>query len=139
MALTSAQKMLVRAYMGYSVAGIGTSLYSTRELAYSDVSFMGVSLDGSTDQPNGGRLNNLTADEENRITTFYLPNLQTREQDIQDATSNLDTDIAAVWHRNKNEIGDRVSAYTALRIELCRFLGFPPGSGLKAGGTLVRG
>lgn len=138
MALTADQKSAVRWYCGYSTAGVGTSLFDFRELAYSDVSYMGISLDGTTDQPNGGRLNNLSTWEEGRITGYFLPNLTQRELEIQGAGANLDTDKAAIWTHNKSEVSDRRALFTDLRLELCRFLGFPPGSGLRAGNTLVR-
>jgi hypothetical protein len=138
MALTDDQNALVRYYMGYSAAGVGTSLFPFHELAYSDVSYMGVSLDGSTDNPAGGKLNNLSAPEEARITGFFLPNLLARETEIQAAASNLDTDQASVWYRNRSEVSDRRAMFTALRLELCHFLGFPPGSGLRTSNRVVR-
>jgi len=58
-------------------------------LVYSDVSYLGLSLDYS--------LANLSAEEENTLTTYFLANLAKREQEIQDAACNLDTDVAAVW------------------------------------------
>ncbi|CAH2606422.1 conserved protein of unknown function (plasmid) [Rhodovastum atsumiense] len=130
MALTAQQIADTRHYMGYSVAGDDASR-PWRELAYSNVSYMGLSLDY--------RLAHLSAEEEARLTGFFLVNLAAREQEIQDAAGNLDTAAAAVWTHNLNEITDRRALFNALRLELCRFLGFPPGSGLQqAGNKLIR-
>ncbi|QEL18722.1 hypothetical protein PX52LOC_05758 [Limnoglobus roseus] len=115
--------------MGYSVSGNATA-QPYRELVYSNVSYMGLSLDY--------RLANLSVNEEMVIVNTYLPALKAREQEIQGAASNLDTESAAVWKRNSNEISDRISFYNYLRRELCTFLGFPPGPQLAAGGRVVR-
>lgn len=121
--------------MGYSVTG--SAAYAPyRELVYSDVSYMGIALDDPVGQ--GGRLQNLSVEEESRITGYFLKNLYLREQEIQNATENLDTDKAAIWTHNKGEMGERIAAFTSLRVALCHFLGFPPGSGLRTGNVLVR-
>jgi hypothetical protein len=130
MALTAAQIVSVRRYMGYSVTGDATSA-PARELVYSNVSYMGLSLDY--------RLDHLTPEEESVIVTTYLDQLALREAEIQGASDNLDTDRAAVWWRNKNELSERMGLYATLRRELCSFLGFAPGPGLGSGNRLVRG
>lgn len=135
MALTSAQIVAVRYYMGYAVAGNAT-YFAYRELAYSDVSYMSIGLD-NTDGA-GGRLQNLSSDEEDKITTFFLPNLAAAETDIQTARTNLDTAQAAVWTRNPKEMAERKAAFRDLRESLCVFLGFPLGPALSRGSMLVR-
>jgi hypothetical protein len=129
MLLTAAQLVDVRRYMGYSVSG-NAAAHPYRELAYSNVSYMGLSLDY--------RLANLSGAEEMVILNTYLPNLMAREQEIQGAAGNLDTDQAAVWKRNSNEVSDRIRLFTWLRRELCTFLGFPPGPQLETGNRVVR-
>lgn len=129
MALTSAQIVAVRRYCGYSLSGNTTSL-SYREPVYSNVGLSSLSLDY--------RLANLSTDEEAAVTGFYLANLYLREQEIQDAASNLDTDEAAVWKHNKQEISDRRELFNQLRLDLCNFLGFSPGRGLANTNRLVR-
>ncbi len=129
MALTSQQTVDVRRYMGYSVSGDSTSL-PYRELVYSDVAFSSLSLDY--------RLGHLSPEEENTLVVFYLANLAAREQDIQNAACNLDTDVAAVWQRNKSEIEDRREMFQSLRRDLCHFLGFPPGEALMGQTRLIR-
>jgi len=115
--------------MGYSVTGDNTSA-PFRELAYSAVSYMGLSIEY--------RLQHLSADEENILRTVYLQNLTTLESAIVGASDNLDTDQAAVWSHNRNEVRDRKSLFDEWRRRLCDFLGFPGGSGLKTGLQLVR-
>ena len=129
MALTSAQIVDCRRYMGYSVSGNPTS-QPFREPVYSNVTLASLSLDY--------RLDNLTADEENVVVNTYLTPLNAREQEIQGAAANLDTDQAAVWKRNSNEVDDRIKLFTWLRRDLCRFLGFEPGPELGASNRLVR-
>jgi hypothetical protein len=106
------------------------ALSGYRELVYSDVSYLGISLDT--------RLANLSAEEENTLTTYFLANLALREQEIQDASSNLDTDSAAVWKHNRGEISDRTELFNSLRRDLCTFLGFKPGRDLAVTNRLVR-
>ena len=128
MALTAQQLVDVRRYCGYSLSG-NTTFYPYRELVYSNVSYFGISLDS--------RLANLSDEEETTIVTYFLVNLPLREAEVQAAADNLDTDRAAVWTRNKNEVADRRELFTRLRLELCSFLGFSPGRGLQVG-RLVR-
>jgi hypothetical protein len=130
MSLTSAQITDCRRYMGYSVSGNTTS-QPYREPVYSDVTLAVLSLDY--------RLANLSTDEYNVVTTTYLPNLNLREQEIQGAAANLDTDQAAVWKHNKSEVSDRINLFNWLRRDLCTFLGFAPGPQLASGNRVVRG
>jgi hypothetical protein len=129
MALTSAQLVAVREYMGYSASGNST-VAGYRELVYSSMSYMGLSIET--------RLANLSSDEEARVTGYYLANLTLREAEIQNAACNLDTAVAAVWTRNKNEIADRKDLFSSLRLDLCTFLGFEPGPNLRNQNRLVR-
>ena len=129
MTLSAQQLVDVRRYCGYSLSG-DPAYYQAREMVFSDVSYMGLSLDV--------RLANLSAEEENTLTSYFLTNLALREAEIQSASANLDTDSAAVWKHNKNEVADRKALFKDLRRELCTFLGFAPGPAL-ASARLVRG
>ena len=129
MALTSAQIVDCRRYMGYSLSGNATA-QPYRELVYSNSTIGSISLDY--------RLANLTADEENVVINSYLTPLNAREQEIQGAAANLDTNQAAVWKRNASEVSDRIALYDYLRRQLCRFLGFAPGPELGGGNRIVR-
>lgn len=128
MAFTTAEAVDIRRYMGYSVSGDSTS-FPFRELIYSDVSYMGLSIDY--------RIQHLTSDEETVVRTVYLANLATLEAAIPSAAANLDTDVAAVWTRNKDEVGDRTRLFKQWRRDLCAFLGFKPGPTLGEGGLSV--
>jgi hypothetical protein len=129
MTLSAQQVVDVRRYCGFSVSGNTTS-QPYREPVYSDVTLASLSLDY--------RLANLSADEENTVVTYYLANLYLREAEIQGAAANLDTDIAAVWTHNKDEVSDRMGLFNQLRLDLCNFLGFEPGKGLRSQNRLVR-
>jgi hypothetical protein len=129
MTLSAQQIVDVRRYCGFSVSGNTTS-QPYREPVYSDVTLASLSLDY--------RLANLSAEEENTVITYYLANLYLREAEIQGASANLDTDQAAVWYHNKQEVSDRMGLFNQLRLDLCNFLGFEPGRGLRSQNRLVR-
>jgi hypothetical protein len=76
------------------------------------------------------RLNNL-ADGELVVIRRYLTTLAGLEAAIPAASSNLDTNQAAIWSRNPNECQDRDRLYDGWRTRLCAFLGIPPGPGLR--------
>ena len=83
------------------------------------------------------QLNNLSTSEET-VVRRYLGTLGSIETAIPNAASNLDTDQAAVWSRNTNEVRDRTRLFDDWRRRLCSFLGVPPGAGLTDGSvTLV--
>jgi hypothetical protein len=63
-----------------------------------------------------------------------VANLVLLETDIPSVRENLDTDQAAVWTHNKNELRDRADLFSYYRPELCKFMGIPPGPGLGDGG-----
>lgn len=64
------------------------------------------------------RLNNLATEEETVLINVYVNQCNTLEAAIPTASDNLDTDRAAVWYHNKNEVRDR----TALYVLWCRRL-----------------
>jgi hypothetical protein len=129
MTLTNQQVVDVRRYCGVSVTGNTTST-PYREPYYSDVTLASLSLDY--------RLANLAPEEENTLINYYLANLYLREAEVQNASQNLDTDQAAVWKHNKQEVSDRRELFTQLRLDLCNFLGFSPGRGLGNANRLMR-
>jgi hypothetical protein len=79
------------------------------------------------------RLQNLTASEA-AIIQQYLTQLRTLEAAIPGSGANLDTDQAAVWTHNKNEVRDRTRLYMQWRRQFCELLGVPYGSGAQPGG-----
>jgi hypothetical protein len=75
------------------------------------------------------RLNNLS-DTELRVMRRYLGTLTMLELAIPRSAENLDTDVAAVWTRNRSELLDRTRLFDNWRRRLCGFLGIPPGPSL---------
>ena len=128
MALTAAQIVDVRRYMGYSAAGSAA--------AFTPPVYMPmIPSQNLTD-----RLASLTAQEEAVVTVTYLANLNTLEAAIPASASNMDTEKAGPWTANRREVGQRTALFNQWRRALCAFLGFNPGPSLGPGGiTLVRG
>ncbi len=121
MAFTDAQLTDIRRFCGYPAYGaVGTAAESYRFFtAYGAMEY---------------KLQNLSANEQSVVVTTYLTNLYTLETAIVGASSNLDTDSASVWKHNKSEVADRTALFAQWRVELCNFLGIPPGPGLSAPG-----
>lgn len=117
---TDAEKVDIRRFCGYG-------MYGSQALPASGYRFSTVY--GTLEY----KINNMLAAEEAVIRATYLSNLQTLETDIVGSRSNLDTDEAAVWKHNKNEVGDRAALFNRWRRELCNFMGIPPGPGLTDG------
>lgn len=123
--LTDAEKTDVRRFAGYG-------MYGTQALPASGYRFS--TAYGTLEY----KLNTLTASEEAVLRTTFLARLGTLETDIVDQTSqNLDTDQAAVWTHNKNELRDRRALFNDFRRQLCGFLGIPPGPALGAAGVTI--
>ena len=119
MALTDAEKTDARRFCGYPAYGAGAAGQQNWRFyqAYGQLEF---------------RLNNLSAAEE-AILRRYLGTLAALETGIPNAAGNLDTEQAAVWSRNANEVRDRASLFDQWRGRLCGFLGVPPGRALSGG------
>lgn len=71
----------------------------------------------------------LSSTEVSVLRTIYLTNLYQLETDIVAARSDLDTNQAAVWKRNPQELAEKEQLYTDWRWRLCFFLGIAPGPG----------
>jgi len=129
--LTLAQMTDTRRWMGYQVVGTTMPINGNQDVVYGRFGMVTMSL--------YTRLTTLTTEEEAVLVTTYLTNLATLETAIFGAGDNLDTDIAAIWTHNKNEVSDRVGLFNRVRRQMCDFIGFAPGPGLGAGGAqLVR-
>lgn len=124
MALTEAQITDVRRYAGFQASGV-PALTANNDIAYLVFGTRQMSL--------VERLNTLSASEEAVLVNTYLANLATLESAIVAAAANLDTDEAAVWKRNKNEVADRERLFDGWRRRMCAFLGFAPGPGIGSG------
>ena len=131
MALTDAQIVDVRRFMGYQLSGTTMTVTDDQDIVYLVFGMRQMSLHT--------RLANLSVSEEAVLVNIYLTNLTTLETAIIGASDNLDTDAASVWTHNKQEVGDRFGLFDAWRRRLCGFLGCAPGPALGEGGmTLVR-
>ncbi len=78
------------------------------------------------------RLNNL-GQSEIVVMQSYLVTLRLLETGVPNAASNLDTDRAAVWIHNRDEVRDRAALLDDWRRRLCGFLGVPLGPALGGG------
>jgi hypothetical protein len=124
MAFTDSEKTAVRRFCGYPAYGAGVAGFEGWRFyqAYGMREY---------------RLCNLSPAEE-AVVRRYLGTLASLEVAIPNAAANLDTDQAAVWSRNANEVRDRTRLFDDWRRRLCSFLGVPPGAGLSDTGlTLV--
>lgn len=121
MAFTDAQKVDIRRHCGFPVYGsqVGSNAGYRYFQSYGTLEF---------------RMSNLTAAEEAVVVT-YLTSLTTLEAAIAASGANLDTDVAAVWTHNKNEVRDRDRLYKLTCRRLCGALGVPPGPNLGDGTT----
>lgn len=123
MAFTEAERTDIRRYCGYPAYGAG------------DAGFQGwrfFQVYGLMEW----RISHLTGTEE-AVVRRYLMTLGQLELAIPTAAANLDTDRAAVWTHNANEVRERASLFDDWRRRLCGFLGLPPGPGLGDGGIAL--
>ncbi len=121
---TDAQKAEIRRYCGYPAYGAGAAGFSSWRFfqAYGTLEY---------------RLNNL-APAESAVALQYVTTLGTIEAAIPRISDNLDTESAAAWTHNADELKDREALFDSWRRRLCGFLGVPPGPALgQAGVTLV--
>lgn len=124
MPLSDAEKTDIRRYCGYPAYGAAASGMQTWRFyqTYGVLEF---------------RMNNLS-DAELTVVRRYLATLASLEVAIPGAAGNLDTDQAAVWTRNRDEVRDRTRLFDDWCRRVCAFLGVPPGPGLAAPGlTLI--
>ena len=121
---SDAQKVQVRRYCGYPAYGAGAAGFSSWRFfqAYGTLEY---------------RLNNL-APAEIAVVLQYVSTLGTIEAAIPRISENLDTESAAAWTHNADELKDREALFDSWRRRLCGFLGVPPGPAMgQAGVTLV--
>ena len=82
------------------------------------------------------RIYNLTTTE-GAVVQARLAELRTLETAIPGAGTTLNVDTAAAFKRNAAEVSERRDLYVAWRLELCGFMGIPPGPFLaRSGGGL---
>ena len=76
------------------------------------------------------RINNLS-DSEVAVVRRYLGTLIALEVAVPRSGENLDTDQAAVWTRNRDELRDRAKLLDSWSRRLCGFFGIPPGPAMR--------
>ena len=125
--LTDAQKDDVRRHCGFPVFGLGVG----------------------TTPPTFGyryyewylileyRMNNLSQNQANLLVNTYIANCNQLEQAILTASGNLDTDRAAVWYHNKNEVPDRFKLYKLWCDRTIEFMGLESPSKLLGLGLRI--
>ena len=118
---TDAQKADVRRFCGYPAYGAGAAGFESWRFfqEFGTLQY---------------RLNNLSAAEV-AVTLQYLATLATLEAAIPPASDNLDTESAAAWTHNADEIQDRMKLFDSWRRRLCGFLGVPAGPALASAGV----
>jgi hypothetical protein len=120
MAFTDAQKTDIRRFCGYPAYGSTPQGFNSWRFfqAYGVLEY---------------RLNYLSGAEE-AVVVQQLATLVQLEAAIPAASATLDTDEAAVWTRNPDEMRERRNLLDDWRRRLCGFLGVPPGPALSDGG-----
>ncbi|WAL81484.1 hypothetical protein OYT13_16725 [Pandoraea sp. XJJ-1] len=127
--LTDAQLTDVRRFMGYPLAGTTMPITNDQDIVYGRFGMVVMSLHQ--------RLTTLSASEEAVMVNTYLTSLYTLEVAVPATGDNLDTQQAAVWKHNPNEMRDRLALFDEWRRRLCAFVGFAPGPMLGPGGSTI--
>lgn len=120
MAFTDLEKTDIRRFCGYPAHGTANDSLQTWRFrqSYGLLEF---------------RMNHLS-DVEAAVVRRYLATLTALEQAVPQVGDNLDTDQAAVWTRNRDELRDRTRLFDDWRRRLCGFLGIPPGPAITDSG-----
>jgi len=121
--LSEAERVDVRRFCGYPAFGAGSSGFQSWRFfdSYGLLEF---------------RMTNMSADEL-RVTRQYLASLYALEQAIPTSAANLDTEKAAVWTHNSQEVVERTRLYEQWQRRLTSFIGVPPGPALAGGCAIV--
>ncbi len=122
MAFSDTEKTDIRRYCGYPAHGVGGLLEGWRYYqVYGLLEYRLLWLSGA----------------EEAVVRQYLATLAVLETAVADAGKNLDTDQAAMWTRNPNEVRERVALFDEWRRRLVGFMGVPPGPALARNGLVL--
>jgi len=111
--LTDAERVAAREFCGYPVygPGPGDATFARFMVSYRTLEY---------------RLTALTP-EELTIARDHLATCQAAKVAWRSGSDNLDTDQAAIWYRNRDEMPNRRLYYRECRLDLARFMGVPAG------------
>jgi len=120
--LADSERVAAREFCGYSVygSGPGDATFARFMISYRTLEY---------------RLTAMTP-EEIAITRDHLAACQAAKLGWRAGADNLDTDQAAIWYRNRDEMPDRRLYYRECRMDLVRFLGLPPGPELAGSNSI---
>jgi hypothetical protein len=123
MTFTDSEKTDIRRFCGYPAYGAAPNGMQTWRFyqAYGLLEF---------------RMNNLS-DAEGAVVRRYIGTLTVLEHAVPRSGDNLDTDQAAVWTHNRDELRDRTGLFDDWRRRLCGFFGIPSGPALADGGIYL--
>ncbi len=122
MAFSEAEKTDIRRFCGYPAHGVGGLLQGWRFYqVYGLLEYRLLWLSGS----------------EEAVVRQYLGTLSALERAVTEASGNLDTDQAAVWTHNRDEVRDRSRLFDDWRRRLAGFMGVPAGPALGSGGLML--
>ncbi|QDH16789.1 hypothetical protein [Swingsia samuiensis] len=76
------------------------------------------------------RMNHLSSSERQQVRG-YIAQLEAMELALAHSSDNLDTERAASWFHNQNEVSDRLQLFWIWRKRFCTFLGVSGGSELQ--------
>ncbi len=124
-AFTDAQLVDIRRFCGYPTYGDGAVVFPAPWIMRN---YLALEY----------RLQHISASEGAVVINTYLTNLYAMEIAIPTAGDNLDTDAAAVWTHNKDELRDRDRLFDSWRKRLVNFLGIPPGPNFGGSGNTIR-
>lgn len=118
---TDGQKTDIRRFCGYPAYGAGAAGFNSWRFfqSYGTLEY---------------RMNNL-APAEIAVVLQYISTLASLEATIPGTADNLDTESAAAWTHNADELRDRTNLFDGWRRRLCGFLGVPPGADLGSPGV----
>jgi hypothetical protein len=113
MAFTDAEKIDIRRFCGYGAYGkLDSQAFGLRfSQWYGRLEWL---------------MENSSSDEEVVVRKF-LTELRQLDDDVFNSRVNIDTDAAAIWKHNSNEINDRIFLFNHKRVELCDFFKIPFG------------
>lgn len=128
---TAQQMVDLRRFCGYIAYGDGSSGMNPWLVGYAGGAYF--TQPGAFEY----RMSHLSNEEGATVVSIFLTPLYDLEQAILTTADNIDTDKAAVWTHNKNEMAERIALFNDWRRRLCDFVGVPRGPALKAGGIRI--